>query len=109
MGIVFILALCSMHRAYVAFSIANRGIWDEMVKDMRFFYGYITLTGATLRWYLVSGLIVWLAVQKIKEFESWLAQVDYYYRLDCLIFSAGYFCSPRPGPSSDVLVVSRRF
>jgi hypothetical protein len=67
---VFVFALCSIHRAYVPFSIAKRGIWDEVVKDMSFFYGYITLTWATLGWYFISGLMIWFAVQRLKKLQG---------------------------------------
>lgn len=109
MTCMIILALFSIDRAIVSFSIANRGVWNDTIEDISFFYGYITLTWAALGWYFISGLTVWVTVQSFKDlrggWRKWITITS----LIALFIAPGVFVDPDRVPNVMYLLSAADF
>jgi hypothetical protein len=110
MVFVLVLTLCSFnYLTLLQFRITNRDVQKDTIEDLSAFYGYITLTWATLAWYIISGLIVWFVVQRLKHskrgWSKWVATTG----LIALFLAPGIFVDPDLAPNMMTMLSAAEF
>jgi hypothetical protein len=110
MTFVLVLTLCSLHLlTFLQFRITNRGILEDTVEDFLAFYEYITLTWTTLGWYIVSGLIVYFVLQRLKLLKGGWSKWFITTGLIALFIAPGVFVDPDRAPTVHMLLSAAQF